>query len=136
VPAALLGGLGFATGWHARGAQAVEDVASDVHALAGMHGVMSQTAATLQLMTDAMTHGVSPAELMALIGLRDVLSMTAVAKVPDDTVPSPCIAAVPDGAIRTVAQKPVKACVIALKDTATVRGGDYLTRTISATRVR
>jgi hypothetical protein len=48
-----------------------------------------------------------------------------------DTVPAPCIAAVPPRVIM-VAGKPVKACVIALRDNAVVQGGDFLINAIAA----
>ena len=126
--ALLLVGTGF--GWYLRGARNVSDVADNVAAIGTAAEQARQNAETLRAISDLLVHGMSPTDLAAVVSLHSVVA-TSIGRVDGDTVPAPCIAAVPPRVIM-VAGKPVKACVIALRDNAVVQGGDFLINAIAA----
>ncbi|CAH2605964.1 conserved protein of unknown function (plasmid) [Rhodovastum atsumiense] len=130
VPAVGLLVVGLIIGWYARGADAMTRLTADVHNLAVLTQATQQTSATLQAISGLLTHGMSAAELTSLASLNEVIALNAIGKVPEDTVPSPCIAAVPDGVIRT-GTRSIKACVIPIKDNVVVRGGLFLTQAVT-----
>jgi hypothetical protein len=73
----------------------------------------------------------TPEQLMTLSNLNTFIGVGVVGRVAEDDVPAPCIAAVPEGAIRTADGKPVTACVIPLKNTVKIHGGAFLTRMLA-----
>jgi len=122
-----LAGTGF--GWYLRGSRDVSDVADHVAAIGTVAEQTRQNAGTLRAISDLLVHGMSPTDLAAVVSHSVVA--TSIGRVDGDTAPAPCIAAVPPRVIM-VAGKPVKACVIALRDNAVVQGGDFLTNAMAA----
>jgi cell division protein FtsB len=116
--------LGIIGGWWARGASAVAEVSSNAETLTTLSKQTQQTAAVVDELTSTLRRGMSVSDLINVVALHDILAPN-IAKVPEDVVPAPCIAAVPDGTIR-VGMRAIKSCVIPLRDNVTVRGGDFL----------
>ena len=129
-PALALLLVGTVFGWYLHGARNVSDVADNVAAIGTAAEQARQNAETLRAISDLLVHGMSPTDLAAVVSLHSVVA-TSIGLVDGDTVPAPCIAAVPPRVIM-VAGKPVKACVIALRDNAVVQGGDFLINAIAA----
>ena len=130
VPAIFLSLLAFAAGWCVRGARNVTEVTDTISSLAALTEITRQNTETMRGISDLMIRGMTSTDIAALVSLHNVV-LTTIAKVPADTVPAPCIAAVPERTI-IVNGKPIKACVIALKDNATVQGGEFLANVIPA----
>jgi hypothetical protein len=128
-PAIALLLVGTCFGWYLRGSRDVSDVADHVAAIGTVAEQTRQNAGTLRAISDLLVHGMSPTDLAAVVSHSVVA--TSIGRVDGDTAPAPCIAAVPPRVIM-VAGKPVKACVIALRDNAVVQGGDFLTNAMAA----
>ena len=130
LPATLLLLTGISLGWCVRGSKNVMEVTDSVSSLAALANVTRQDADAMKELSDLMVRGMTPTDIAALVSLHEVV-LTTVGKVPNETVPAPCIAAVPDRTL-VVSGKPIKACVVALKDTADVQGGAFLASAMPA----
>jgi hypothetical protein len=73
-------------------------------------------------------------ELLGLANLSRILAVNTVGPVPEEEMPWPCIAVVPEGAIRLANGKPVRACVIPLNDSVRLQGGYFLNQEFAALR--
>ena len=129
LPAILLFLVGFTGGWLVRGARNVADVTNNIANLETLADITRQNTEIIRYMSELLIRGMTPTDFAALASLHNVV-LTTIAKVPGDTVPAPCIAAVPQRTI-LVNGKPIKACVVALRDNATVQGGEFLTSAIT-----
>ena len=130
VGAFVIGGAGFAAGWYLHPAVDLRTAIADVSVLPALIEAQKKDAEALSALSDRLRAGYSPSELLEVRALQEVVQTGRVGQVEGDDVPPPCIAAVPAGAI-LVAGKPIKACVIALQDAVTVRGGGFLIKTLA-----
>jgi hypothetical protein len=132
VAAAILLAAGGVVGWEINGVMAVKTVASDLNAVTAVANATKANAAALNLITERVSYGMTSEQLLTLSNLNEIIGVGVVGRVAEDEVPPPCVAAVPEGAIRTIDGKPVTACVIALNgNKVKIHGGAFLTRMLA-----
>jgi hypothetical protein len=130
VAAILL--VGFGLGWYSKETYSLAALEHDVQAVAAMDAASKDAAETLHIIADKLTDGMSVSDLLAMAKLHQIVDPNLVTHVPQDDVPIPCIAAVPQGTLLTRAGRPIQACVIALRDSVDIQGGDFLIKAIAS----